>query len=91
MKKNFVSATVEYSTLEHSVPSPYLRKTISLSAKPEVAELKVSGLGFYRLFVNGKDMPRGRYAASSLALPQLKTGAIHVTVGCKIGLIVIAR
>jgi hypothetical protein len=41
--------------------------------------------------VNGKDMPRGRYSASSLALPQLKTGAIHVTVGCKIGMIVIAR
>ena len=62
MKKNFVSATVEYSTLEHSVPSPYLRKTISLSAKPEAAELKVSGLGFYRLFVNGKDITKGHLA-----------------------------
>ena len=43
------------------------------------------------LFINGKDMPRGRYAASSVAIPQLKSGAIHVTVGCKIGMIVIAR
>ena len=62
MKKNFVSATKDYSTLEHSVPSPYLRKKIILESAPQSATLKVSGLGFYRLFVNGKEITKGHLA-----------------------------
>lgn len=59
MNKNFVSATTEYSTFEHAVASPYLRRSFTLAKKPEKAEIKVCGLGFYRFFVNGKDITRG--------------------------------
>ena len=75
-------------------PSPFGDSVKSVSIDGSNASVELPSdcvLRTEHLFVNGKDMPRGRYSASSLALPQLKTGAIHVTVGCKIGMIVIAR
>ena len=62
MKKNFVSATTEYTTLEKSVAAPYLRKSFVLNDEPTKAEIKICGLGFYRLFVNGKDVTKGHLA-----------------------------
>ena len=59
MKKKFVSATTEYTTLDNAVASPYLRRSFILDEKPKSAVIKVSGLGFYRFFVNGRDITKG--------------------------------
>lgn len=55
---NFISATKDYCTFEHHVNAPYIRKTIYLNAL-SIAEIVITGLGFYRLFVNGKEITKG--------------------------------
>ena len=59
MKKQFIRATTEYSTAEKHIPAPYLRRGFDLSFRPEQASIKVCGLGFYRLFVNGLEITKG--------------------------------
>ncbi|MCP3967847.1 MAG: hypothetical protein GY750_19790 [Lentisphaerae bacterium] len=36
------------------VPAPYFRKTFSLDSVPERSKIKICGLGFYELYINGK-------------------------------------
>ena len=55
----FVSATLEKSTLSKNVCAPYMRRDFVLENAPEAAEITVTGLGFYELFVNGKRLTRG--------------------------------
>ena len=62
MKKQFICATRECCDFAHHVPAPYLRRSFVLDCKPERAELRVCGLGFYRLWVNGKEMTKGYFA-----------------------------
>ena len=57
--KQFIGASHEYADYGRQVPAPYLRRRFSLKQKPESAEILVSGLGFYRLFVNGKEITKG--------------------------------
>ena len=59
LSRKFISATREMSTLETRVPAPYLRKTINVAADIAKAELSVCGLGFYRFWLNGKELTRG--------------------------------
>lgn len=60
--KNFIAATKEYTTLEHHVPAPYLRKSFAVSGKVKASVITICGLGLYRLFVNGKDITKGLLA-----------------------------
>ncbi len=56
--ENFFAATKEYNTYENHVPAPCIRKTFE--AKPcKKAEITVCGLGFYQLFINGKEITKG--------------------------------
>ena len=55
----FICATREFGTYEHHIPAPYLRKTFVFDQKPQSAQIIVSGLGFYRLFVNGTEITKG--------------------------------
>lgn len=57
----FVSATKEYSTLDHSVAAPYIRKNF-VAKNVNTAELTITGLGFYRIFINGTEITRGMLA-----------------------------
>ena len=59
LSKNFVSATLEKSTVKKNIPAPYMRRDFVLDTLPESAEITVTGLGFYELFVNGKRLTRG--------------------------------
>lgn len=59
--KNFYAATKELNTYEKHVPAPYIRRTFSVGEVAE-AELVVSGLGFYDLFLNGKRITKGLLA-----------------------------
>ena len=54
----FVCATRERSTFEHHVPSPMFRRSFRLADAPESAQLRITGLGFYDLFVNGQKLTR---------------------------------
>ncbi len=58
----FIAAGREFNTYEKHIPAPLLRKSFSLNKKPEAADILVSGLGFYRLFVNGKEITKGYLA-----------------------------
>ncbi len=60
--KNFVCATADRSTYVHHVPAPMFRKTFVLHDAPASAQLRICGLGFYRLFVNGQDITRSLLA-----------------------------
>jgi len=64
LSKKFISATNfwEYATYSKIVNAPYLRKNMNLEKKPEKAEITICGLGFYKLFVNGKDITKGLIA-----------------------------
>ncbi len=55
----FVSASAEKNEFSRHVAAPYIRKSFNLTAAPQKAELCVCGLGFYRLFVNGRELTRG--------------------------------
>ncbi len=58
----FIAATAEYCTHEKTIPAPMLRKTFLIGNLPEKASLTLCGLGFYRLFINGKDITNGMLA-----------------------------
>lgn len=55
----FVCAKREYSTFYKHERAPLFRKSFILSSKPENAEILITGLGFYQLFINGKDITKG--------------------------------
>lgn len=57
--KKYVCATKEYSTFDKHVRAPLFRKEFTLDAAPKNAEIVITGLGFYRLFVNGRDITKG--------------------------------
>ncbi len=55
----FVCAKKEYSTFAKHERAPLFRKSFTLANVPENAEILISGLGFYQLFINGKDITKG--------------------------------
>ncbi len=58
----FICAGRDYSTFTHFVPAPYLRRAFTLKNKPRSCRLLVSGLGFYRVWVNGTEITKGLLA-----------------------------
>lgn len=58
----FISATRDYADFEHQVPAPYIRKMFTLKTAARKAELVITGLGFYRVFINGKEITKCRLA-----------------------------
>lgn len=58
----FISATHAYTTLETSVPAPYLRKTFDVKQSLKQAELLICGVGFYELYLNGERLTKGALA-----------------------------
>lgn len=62
MNKQFMKATEEYCSLEHYVPAPLFRRSFSLGKRPQSAVLSICGLGFYILYINGKNITKGHLA-----------------------------
>ncbi len=60
--KKFVSATRDYATIKKNVPAPYLRRNFIFHDIPAKATITVCGLGFYRMFINGKEVTRTHMA-----------------------------
>ena len=61
MKNHFICADENFCELYHCISAPYIRKSFLLPAFSE-AKLKVCGLGFYELFVNGQKITKGKLA-----------------------------
>lgn len=57
----FICATKEYNCLYSHVNAPCLRKNFSLSDFRSV-ELYICGLGFYKLYLNGEEITKGKLA-----------------------------
>ena len=62
MNKNFIKATEIFCSFEEHVPAPLIRKSFTLDSKANKASLSICGLGFYILFVNGKNITKGHIA-----------------------------
>lgn len=60
--KKFIAAGTEICSFDTPVAAPYFRKEFDLSFTPEEAELTLSGLGFYEVTVNGKNITKGPLA-----------------------------
>lgn len=62
LSTRFYSATRDFSTLTHHVPAPYMRRAFTPDAAVSQATLSVCGLGFYRVYLNGREFTKGRLA-----------------------------
>ena len=58
--KQFICATKEYAAYDRFVPAPYFRKVFTANA-PD-CRLRVTGLGFYRVWINGREITKGLLA-----------------------------
>ena len=58
----FITASREMCGFDRHVPAPYIRKTFVLEMEPEQAEITVCGLGFYELYINGRNITKGPLA-----------------------------
>lgn len=54
----FISAGAEYADIGNFVPAPFFRKKIT-AEKIKAAGIIIGAAGFYRLFLNGKDITKG--------------------------------
>ncbi len=59
---NFIKAGDKFTTIEEHVPAPYFRRTFTADKEAASAELIITGLGYYELFVNGKKITKGPLA-----------------------------
>lgn len=57
--RKFISAGGRKSDFGSSVPAPMLRRSFFLDRVQDGGSLTITGLGFYRLFINGKEITRG--------------------------------
>ena len=58
--KQFICATEEYAAYDRFVPAPYFRKVFTANAQD--CRLRVIGLGFYRIWINGREITKGLLA-----------------------------
>lgn len=58
----FIGAGEAYSSFDKHLPAPYLRKSFTLQTALKSAEMVICGIGFYRLFINGKEITKGYLA-----------------------------
>lgn len=55
--QQFICASKAYTTYRHFVPAPYFRKVFFAESAP--CRLRVTGLGFYRVWINGVEITKG--------------------------------
>lgn len=58
---SFISAGYEYADIDRFVSAPFFKKKFT-ALKTAKAEILIGTAGFYRLFVNGKDITKGELA-----------------------------
>ncbi len=60
--KRFIKRSNEMCDFDNHIPAPYFRKKFTLDFKPNNAEITICGLGFYELYINGKNITKGPLA-----------------------------
>lgn len=58
----FICRSHEMCTYKKNVNAPYFRKSFTVDGAVSTAELTICGLGFYELYVNGKNITKGPLA-----------------------------
>lgn len=58
----FIAFSDEFTTYEKHIPAPYLRKSFSVAEGLKKAEIVITGLGFYELYINGTNITKGLLA-----------------------------
>ena len=58
----FIQRSNDYATKEKQVAAPYFRKTFIINKKVKTAYLRITGLGFYEVYVNGTNITKGYLA-----------------------------
>ena len=58
----FISGPLETDDFIKDVSAPYMRRSISIDKIPYTAAITITALGFYRLFLNGKEITRSHLA-----------------------------
>ena len=59
---NFIKAGDKFTTIEEHIPAPLFRRIFTADKEAASAELIITGLGYYELFVNGKKITKGPLA-----------------------------
>lgn len=59
--RTYISASNEFNTIDKHVNAPYIKKVFDLN-KGKNAEIEISAVGFYRLWINGKEITKGFFA-----------------------------
>lgn len=60
--EKFITATYKYTDFFQHIPAPLFRKTFEMKEAPAEAKLTITGLGFYKLYINGRDITKGLLA-----------------------------
>ena len=58
----FIKADDALCDFENHVNAPYMRKKFNIPFKPQKAAITKCGLGFYELYINGKNITKGPLA-----------------------------
>ena len=61
MRDSFICATEDYCKLYEHISAPYIRKDFIVH-NFKVAKVRICGLGFYELFLNGEKITKGKLA-----------------------------
>ena len=59
--RTYISASKEFNTIEKHVNAPYIKKVFDCKLGDK-AEIEISAVGFYRLWLNGKEITKGFFA-----------------------------
>lgn len=59
LSNKFIKATEEYCSYEKFVSAPYLVKKFSIKKLPQECSITIGCAGFYRLWINGKEITKG--------------------------------
>ena len=62
LSNQFIQRNNKYCTFDKHVSAPYFRKVFVVKNPPKSAILTVCGLGFYELYLNGKNITKGLLA-----------------------------
>ena len=62
MKLHYISGGTEFNTRDKNVSAPLLRKLFDIEYVGSKAKLYISAVGFYRVFLNGKELTKGFFA-----------------------------
>ena len=60
--RKYISADTAVEDFEREVAAPFMRRSFVLDTPPDRAELTLTALGFYRLFINGREITRSLLA-----------------------------